>query len=458
MIGKPGMLAILGVALAIGAPAVANHESKMLIIAPRAFHESLSDFIIHKQLIRPTELIDLEDALDDGGAANFEEKPADDAEALKRYLYSRWKAEHIRFVLLVGDADVMPVRYMALDRVTTPAFDYAFYPSDLYYGDLAKPAGAFEDWNASHEDFHAHYFGEVRGEKNKSDPMNFDQIDYKPEIAVGRWPVSTIDELKTIADKTIRFEKASVNREARAPRAIALVACGGWIENRPAMDQAATAFDGWKVHKLYFEQSPPPDEQHVTDVINGGVDLVLHSGHGSDDRWEGSISSASITKLNNSERFPIMMSAGCSTARFATLPPYESYVDQAGVEHIGTNSGEVFTAPPPAPACYQRGKNNPSGLGEQLLRGTPNGAIAYIGCNTGSQPCGMALMEGFANSIGTRKDATVGECWMDAITFYYDQQKLGSIKPDEGWYPASIFFQGMKFMFFGDPSLPIAGA
>ncbi len=30
---------------------------------------------------------------------------------------------------------------------------------------------------------------------------------------------------------------------------------------------------------------------------------------------------------------------------------------------------------------------------------------------------------------------------------------LAKIVPDDGWHPASIFFQGMRFMLFGDPSL-----
>ena len=48
-------------------------------------------------------------------------------------------------------------------------------------------------------------------------------------------------------------------------------------------------------------------------------------------------------------------------------------------------------APPPAP--YQKGKYNPTGLGEQLLKKGPDGAAAYIGCNTGSQPCGLTSHE-----------------------------------------------------------------
>jgi hypothetical protein len=74
--------------------------------------------------------------------------------------------------LLVGDADLVPVRYMVLDRVTPHAFDYAFYPSDVYYADVARRDGSFDDWNARKDGFHANYFGEVRGEKNKTDAIN----------------------------------------------------------------------------------------------------------------------------------------------------------------------------------------------------------------------------------------------------------------------------------------------
>ncbi len=61
---------------------------------------------------------------------------------------------------------------------------------------MATRDGSFDDWNARKDGFHAGYFGEVRGEKNKSDPINFDQIDYRPELAVGRWPVDTADEVR----------------------------------------------------------------------------------------------------------------------------------------------------------------------------------------------------------------------------------------------------------------------
>ena len=168
------------------APDCGNAASNLhlLIVAPDRFHDALTAYLDHKRQQLPTELISLEAVLQ-------ESRGQDDPEKLKRRLYTTWKSQSISHVLLVGDADVLPVRYMVLDRVTPAAYDYAFYPSDLYYGDLAKQDGTFEDWNAEREGFHAAYFGEVRGEKNKDDPINFDAVDYLPEVAVGRWPVST---------------------------------------------------------------------------------------------------------------------------------------------------------------------------------------------------------------------------------------------------------------------------
>jgi hypothetical protein len=428
-------------------------DAAFLVVAPRDLCDSLSAYLAHKRGQLATRLVVLETVLtaQDG---------ADDPERLKRYLYAAWRARGTRYVLLVGDADTLPVRYMVLDRVTPAACDYAFYPSDLYYADVAKPDGSFDGWNARRDGFHAGYFGEVRGEKNKQDPINFDRIDYRPELAVGRWPVSTPDEVRTVATKTIRYEQTI--RENRHPgaRRAALFAVGGWVDARGRMDRMAEMLPaGWTVEKRYYSDdphnpdTPPPDEGQLVALINAGVGLLLHTGHGTDTRWEHCLSVKTLGRLENADRLPIMLSAGCSTARFATLPPYEAYVDVDGVAHQGTNNGEVFTTPPPPPTPWPTGKYNHTGLGEQLLKSGPNGAVAYFGCNTGSQPCGITLLDGFLATLRAQKQPRLGDCWTGAVRYYYDREKLATIKPTESWYPASIFFQGMKFMLFGDPTL-----
>ena len=163
----------------------------------------------------------------------------------------------------------------------------------------------------------------------------------------------------------------------------------------------------------------------------------------------------SLSQISNADRLPVMLSAGCSTATCSTLGPYEPYRDVNGKEHKGTDHGEVFSAPPPPPAPYQTGRYNSTGLGEKLLRGQRDGAVAYIGCNTGSQPCALSLVEGFIQSLAHRRATRLGDCWCDAIAYYYAKERLADLQPTASWYPASIFFQGMKFMVLGDPTLPL---
>ena len=51
------------------------------------------------------------------------------------------------------------------------------------------------------------------------------------------------------------------------------------------------------------------------------------------------------------------------------------------------------------------------------------------------------------------KESRLGDCWNRAICHYFNKKNLATLKPNDDWYPPSIFFQGMKFMLFGDPSL-----
>ncbi len=434
-------------------PRPAPASQRLLVITPSTFVPALGEFIAHKQKLLPTELCSLEDILKNTSGVDAPEK-------LKRFLYNEWRQHGLGYTLLVGDVDVMPVRYMVLDRVTPEAFDYAFYPSDLYYSDLAKPDGAFDNWNAQQESFHAGYFGEVRGEKNKQDPINFDRVDYRPDIAVGRWPVSTPEEVRRVADKTMAYEDSVLTNTTVVQRRAAFFAVGGWVDSRRQMGRLAAQFtNAWTVDKRFYSDArrssgtPPPNHQELRALLNAGLDLAVHTGHGQPDAWEQCFSVRDLDRITNAARLPVVISAGCSTAYFAPLAPYDGYVDVDGKEHAGTYHREQFKAPPPPPAPFQSGRFNPTGLGEQILKRNANGAVAYIGCNTGSQPCGLTLVEGFVTAFAKTHEPRLGDCWAQAIRHYYGKEHLASLKPTQSWYPPSIFFQGMKFMLFGDPSL-----
>src|SRR5208283_4384992 len=103
----------------------------LVIIAPQRFEAELKPFVEHRRRSLPVEVAILETVL-------AKTPGVDDPEKLKRFLYTAWQKRKAHYVLLVGDATVLPVRYMVLDRVTPAAFDTAFYPSDLYYAERSQ--------------------------------------------------------------------------------------------------------------------------------------------------------------------------------------------------------------------------------------------------------------------------------------------------------------------------------
>lgn len=450
------LLTLLG---ATDAPPV--DPQHLIVVAPAEWAKTLEPFIRFKQSrpgIASCTLLSLESATAEG--------PGDAAERLKRALYLKWREQRCDAVLLVGDASVLPFRYMMLDRVTAPAFDTAFYPSDLYFGDLARADGSFDDWNGAHEGHHAQYFGEVHGEHHKTPPVNFDSISYLPEIAVGRWPARTEAEALSIAAKSMRTENAwrsqrstpaaAPAEHAPVPRkhSVLLVAAGGWIDNQARMELLAREDAPWQPTLLaWFTPEHPASEDAVREQLITAPRMIFHTGHGQPWGWEHCLTRKTLSHNSGVAELPVLFSIGCSTAEVAPQPPYQPYLDAQGVRHRGTNAGEVFDSPPPPPAVIQPLDLDATSISEDALRSPKGGAAAAIGCVAGSQPCAHTLLDGFVEAARSTPGATIGEWWKAAIHHYHATEKLDSLTPTKSWYPASVYFQGMKFVLLGDPTL-----
>lgn len=438
--------------LVLAGPSPPQEETPgWVAIAPAAWLPELAPLVAARGLALRAEAVALEDVL----AASA---GADAPERIKHWLWQRWRGEGLRFALLVGDADTFPVRFMVLDRVTAAAFDSAFYASDHYYADVADDDGGFDDWNACADGFHAAYFGEVNGEKHKEPPMNLDRVSYAPELAVGRWPVSDRAALRAVVAKTVAWEERMAEPTARA----LLIHAPDWIDARARFGGLGDLLHGagWSLDRMFYgDAATEPDPSRVRDALLGGAELALHVGHGSDDSWHLCLGEAERVALAAAPP-AIFLSIGCSTAHLCTEAPYQPYLDVAGTLHRGTNDGEVFVEPPPPPAPLQPGRHDHDGLGERLLRMPEGGAVAYLGCATGAQPCALTLLDGFTAAVAAGAAAgdgvpRVGEAWRLALVHYHAAEGLDELLPTESWYPASIYFQGMKFLLLGDPAAPL---
>jgi hypothetical protein len=417
------------------AHADATGKPRLVAIAPAEWLPALAPWVKVRKRDLDVDAVALEDVL---ATSDGRDAP----ERIKRYLWHGWKERNLRYALLVGDADTFPVRFMVLDRCTPAAFDTAFYPSDLYYGDVAKDDGSFDDWNGRTDGHHANYFGEVQGEKVKEPPINLDGVSYVPEVAVGRWPVSNRADLAAVVAKTVAWDPAK--RERRA----LVVHQDGWVDASARVGSWADALEraGWTVDR----QIDHPTPASVLASFRKGPLLALHSGHGSEAGWDRCLGAKEAATL---ETTAIFASAGCGTAVVTVQPPYSPYLDVLGVLHKGTSAGEVFSSPPAPPSPLQPGRLERTSLGERLLRAPSGGAVAYIGCTTGAQPCALTLVEGVA--LYDARPRRLGDAWDFAVARYFREEHLAELRPTADWYPPSIFFQGMKFILLGDPSLPL---
>jgi hypothetical protein len=167
---------------------------ELLIITPAEFQPVLVPLVAHKNATGiPTDLLTLEEIY--GRPAHF----GDEAQRVKQAIALEASAGLLSYVMLVGDVDRFPVRWVASMRGADVEY---YYPSDLYYADLYDSSGRSATWDADADGLY--------GEHGcSSDPAraNPDGLDFHPDVAVGRVPASTIEEVEGYVAKIIRYER-----------------------------------------------------------------------------------------------------------------------------------------------------------------------------------------------------------------------------------------------------------
>lgn len=102
--------------------------------------------------------------------------------------YTNWGTT---WVLLGGDVNVVPARYVECSVSWCPNYPDGLITSDLYYAHLDG------NWNANGNSI----FGEDEGE------YGGDLVDYYPEVFIGRAPAENITEANTFVTKIFNYEK-----------------------------------------------------------------------------------------------------------------------------------------------------------------------------------------------------------------------------------------------------------
>lgn len=339
---QPILLALTVLAIAAATPAHAQTGPyRLLILTPQEFKLPLMLFSSHKDATgMPTLIVTVEEINTNPAYASGR----DIQEKIKLAIDALRKAHGIRYVMLVGDADKFPVRYTrGWDSVTSGHF---YAPSDLYYANLVNKAdtdswdnpdtGLFDDWDRNRNNFIGE-MGRKDGQARNWGELNVDAVDLKPDVAVGRLPVSNAAELSTLLAKIIVYEQQAAGSPWSKR---VLLVTGDFDDPHPTADAIGQRLAplGYQATKRYWINdwtqygTVEQREALLAQEFDNGYGFVVYLGHGSRVSWNGWLGITAIKNQNNHPRLPIIVAAACDTAMF-------HYEDTA----FWTKSGQAYT-------------------------------------------------------------------------------------------------------------------
>lgn len=412
----------------------------MVIISPEIFEKELQPLLIHKASHGVKTTLKTIEAIFD------EYQGRDEAEKIKYFIKDAIEQWNVEYVLLVGGLKTLsfewyvPVRYVKLDDGS----GYPEFLSDLYFSDIYKADGTFEDWDSNSNGIFAEWTFTSK-----------DVLDLFPDVAVGRLPCRNTREVKIIVNKIISYENTTYGQSWFNK----MVAVGGNTfaqdsspfpyEGEATCDVATSYMTGFDITRLYTSTGALIDASNVIDVINQGCGFFLTRGRGGTDRIRMAtsdgqefvaFSNRDIPKLSNKGMYPICVLGECIHAKF----------DVSFLNILQNSNPETWI-----PEC----------IAWRLIRDVNGGGIAVLS-NTNicygvpgdtnnddipddAQDFGGWLAVEFFRLYGQQKDMTLGNIYMQSLINYIDQfspmQSKVRCKSIQEW------------ILFGDPSLQIGG-
>lgn len=426
----------------------------LLIIAPNEFCTALQPLKEHKNTTgMRTQIVSLEYI--------YQNYQGDEPEKVKKCIADYEQNYDVKYVMLVGDCDKFPVRYICRDVPVAKGYQAC----DLYYADLYKSDGSFDNWDGNGNGLYAQLLG-------TSSVNNIDNVDWHPDVAVARVPASTINEVSTYVGKVISYEFNAYNSDWFKR---ALLVTGDWGDSTGIKDYIATHYlSGFTIIKHYHTTVLPlypidttnsntiaasmdKRAQPMTNYINQGVGFINYFGHGSLDDFSWVYDKRHLDDLTNTDKLPIIFAVACQTGEFAPSPPWEDYNDTNNVFHVAhaPASGEIVPAPKPIQPQNCDREARP----EDWLVKRKTGAIAYVGSAGTANPGFPDQMDKDFFEAYKLGHKTFGDMWVYVIQQYlndrYDDQ--GNVLASGEWERYATWNAPVRFMPFGDPSLRVGG-
>jgi hypothetical protein len=459
--------------------------NNLVIITPALFAGPLKRLADHKNNLGiRTQIVTLRDI--------YRDYPGYDRPEQIKY-FIKYAVEHwgTTYVLLVGGLKshfigkprddlntgtrdwYLPVRYTNLWDLNQP-YDPGFI-SDLYYADIYDGSGGFCSWDSADD-------GVYGGWENPSVLPVFgapnyqtDQIDFYPDVYLGRLPCRNILEVKNMVRKIIEYETNPADQSWFKK----MVVVGGdpyddqgtaypegefigekVLSNMPGFDQVKLFASNQATNPLFT-----PITSNIVREINAGCGFLLFDGHGGPYWWNtfwpgdfhalienGGISIYQFPRLTNRNMLPVCVVGGCHNNLF-NVTFVLSLLDRSNTHFMWTNGV-------PTPDCWgwsltvKRSGGAIATIGNTGLGYEAGGEVGDLNGDTINEPdcvealCGY-LETQFFKDYGVHHVTVLGNLWSNAIgeylNIYPGMENRSDAKTVEQW------------VLFGDPTLQVGG-
>jgi len=429
----------------------------LVIIAPKEFSRLLSPLVKHKNNVGIKTILNTTEQI------YREYDGRDKPEQIKYFIKDALENWGIKYVLLVGGMKsgrqswYLPVRYSNLDD--RQDWD-ARYISDLYYADIYKEGGVFEDWDSNGNNIFAEW--------NWNSSVK-DVLDLYPDVCVGRLACRNMFEVRTVVKKIIDYETKSFGGNWFKKMIVAGgdtipldqdgVYEGEFITNISSGYMKAVNFS---VTRLWASDGTLKKSRDLMEELRKGAGFVHLSGHGSalvwtthppdnDTLWIDSLLPFQGPLIRNGDKLPIFIIGGCHNSQFDVSP--FNLLRDFRKEGLGYFKSDEYES-----GSFWKFEWISECLGWRLVSSRNGGAIATI-ANTGLGFCyfGNYTPNGLAGWIEPRffYDYSVlgidvlGELHKQVITEYVSNFNVQNDRSDCKTV--------QQWVLLGDPSLKIGG-
>jgi len=427
----------------------------MVIIAPDSFSDSLQPLIDHKNLVGIQTFVKTTEDI----YSTYEGR--DKPEQIKYCIKDMIETYEIGYVLLVGGRIgqsfqwFIPPRYSHVDD----GFMHKEFLSDLYYADIYKENGEFDDWDSNGNNVFSEWYVDEYEAR--------DIMDLKPDVALGRLACRNEEEVETVVNKIIEYEQNTFGQ----PWFQNALFIGGDTnpgvgdpfpyEGEADCTYTAQLLDDFSITTLFVSDGSLTGYHDVISAFNNGNGFVLFHGHGLQTGLfthtvEGErlplFHTDNISELHNTGMYPIMVVGCCVTTEFdvGIFNFLQILKNLKQHHHIQTWKYECVS----------------DVLGWNLIKKKDGGTIAYIGdsstswgANGDENHDGIpdSVDDGLTTGLCTAFFRIIGNGTLDTLGMAYTTTLTNVLESYTGSEHRIHCKNVQEFQLLGDPSLKIGG-